>query len=410
MTPLVWQLVLRYMRGKRSANIVPILSRISIIAIAVSSCAMIVLFSVFNGFEYLVRDLYNAFYPQVKISAVKGKFFTLNDNQLEIIKKTDGVKAYTTVLEDNVLINSNNEQRVATLKGIDKNYFTVNNVRPFVDEGADSVSMEPVPTAIVGRQLLNQLGIEINNAFSDILIHYPNAQSDNISLAPESAFQSLRLKPEGSFMVQEEFDSRYILASLPLVQELLQAEGKYTSVEISADEDADIIAIKKELQQQLGNTFRVQTRFEQNQTLYTVMHSEKWAVYAILLLVLLIASFNMVGALSLLVMEKQKDIAILKAMGAQGQTIKNIFIGEGMLWSLTGGIAGLVLGLGICLGQQYFQWIKLQGNFIIEAYPVTIVWTDFLLVIGTVSVVGILASLYPALRATHAEDPSLKTD
>lgn len=160
----------------------------------------------------------------------------------------------------------------------------------------------------------------------------------------------------------------------------------------------------------LGNKYKVETRFEQNKTLYMVMHSEKWAVYAILLLVLLIASFNMVGALSLLVMEKQKDMAILKAMGAENHTIRSIFISEGMLWSLIGGLSGLTIGMLICLGQQHFQWIKLGGAFIIDAYPVHFLWGDFMLTIITVVAVGLIASWYPALRASRTEIPSLKTD
>lgn len=406
---LNWQLALRYLTGKRRANAVPILSRISMIAIAVASCAMIVLFSVFNGFEYLVRDLYKAFYPEVKITIAKGKFFPFNDADLQAIKHIRGIEGATRVIEDNVLLNSNNEQRVATLKGIDRQFFTVNKVNTYIDEGIDSVRSD-APTAIVGRQLMNQLGLELNDAFNTIMVYYPNASGSSFALSPESAFQSLQLKPEGTFKIQDEFDSRYILTSLSFVQQLLQAEGKYSSVELSLSKNADATSIKKQLQNLLGNKYKVETRFEQNKTLYMVMHSEKWAVYAILLLVLLIASFNMVGALSLLVMEKQKDMAILKAMGAENHTIRSIFISEGMLWSLIGGLSGLTIGMLICLGQQHFQWIKLGGAFIIDAYPVHFLWGDFMLTIITVVAVGLIASWYPALRASRTEIPSLKTD
>lgn len=406
---LVWQLALRYMRGKRSGNAVPILSRISMVAIAIGTCAMIVLFSVFNGFELLVRDLYKAFYPELRITAVRGKFFPLSPEERARIQQAKGVKDVSYVLEDNVLLNSNNEQRVATVKGIDRNYFAVNNIRPFLLDGSDSVTAYPAPTAIIGMQLHNEMGLDVHNVFSILTLYYPNTQSDNLTLDPQSAFQSLRLKPDGVFQVQEEFDSKYILASLDLVQNLMQAEDRFSSIELSLLPGADAGDTKEVLEKQLGERFKIETRFEQNRTLYMVMRTEKWAVYAILLLVLLIASLNMIGALSLLVLEKQKDMAILSTMGAQPSTISSIFISEGILWSMTGGIIGLVLGTGLCLGQQHFQWLKMQGSFIIEAYPVALQWQDFVLIIVTIMFVGIVAAWVPAKRASKAEAPSLRS-
>ena len=405
---LVWQLAWRYLRGKRSANAVPVLSRISMVAIAVGSCAMIVLFSVFNGFEDLIKDLYKAFYPEIKISPVKGKFFSLEDQKLRAVQSLNGITALTTVIEDNVLINSNEEQYVATLKGIDRHYMAVNNVRPYMIEGRDSVADGAVPTAIAGLQIVNQLGMDVNNVFSRLHIYYPNTESANPAANPMSAFQSLQLKPDGIFRVQDEFDSKYILAPLGLVQELFLQPDNYTSIELSLAKEADPEEVKARLQQLLGASYQVNTRYEQNKTLYMVMKTEKWAVFFILLLVLLIASFNMIGALTLLVLEKKKDIAILRAMGAQERSIRGLFMTEGVLWAVTGGSIGIILGALLCIGQQQFEWIKLEGAFIIEAYPVTMQWTDFLVVILTVIGVGFLASWYPAVRSTRVEDPSLK--
>lgn len=407
---LIWQLAWRYLRGKRTANAVPILSRISMVAIAIGTCAMIVLFSVFNGFELLVRDLYKAFYPEIRVTAVRGKFFPASQQQLSAIRGINGVKDMTLVLEDNVLLNSNDEQRVATVKGVDDRYFSVNNVRPYIIDGNDSLSTYPAPTAILGMQLHNEMGLDVHNVFSILTLYYPNAQSDNLTVDPQSAFQSLKLKPDGVFEVQEEFDSKYILAPLHLVQDLMQAEDKYSSIELSLNKNADTDEIKEALQKILGSNFMAETRFEQNRTLYMVMRTEKWAVYGILLLVLLIASLNMIGALSLLVLEKRKDMAILNAMGAQPSTIRSIFVAEGILWAMTGGAAGLLIGTGLCAGQQYFQWIKMNGSFIIEAYPVAMQWQDFLLIIFTIVLVGIVAAWVPAKRASKAEAPSLRSN
>ncbi|WP_276132521.1 FtsX-like permease family protein [Polluticoccus soli] len=400
---LTRQLALRYLRGKRTANIVPILSRISMTAIAVASAAMIILFSVLNGFTDLVSDLYKAFYPEIKITATRGKFFSLDAQQMASVRSIEGVSGITTVLEDNVLLTGNDETKVAMLKGIDQNYLKVNEVKPYVIEGTDSVSLSPAPTALMGLQLANEMGLDITNAFSTLVLHYPNAKSSNLALNPTSAFQTLQLKPDGVFQVQDEFDSKYILAPLPLVQELMQTDGQYSSVELKLAANTSADRVQRELSEKLGKNFTVATRFEQNKTLYMVMKSEKWAVFAILVLVLLIASFNMVGALTMLVLEKQKDMSILKAMGAEPSTVRNIFLAEGVLWALTGGVIGLFVGALISMGQKHFQWIKMQGNFIIEAYPVSLEWWDFVLILGTILLVGLAAAWYPAYKAQKAQ-------
>ena len=403
------QLAWRYLRGKRGANIVPILSRISMVAIAVGACAMIVLFSIFNGFEHLIKDLYKAFYPEIRVTAAKGKFFSLDEDLLHRLGTLHGISAVSRVIEDNVLLHANDEQQVATLKGVDRNYFKVNDLSPYIYEGNDTVTEGSVPTALIGLQTANQLGIDVTNIFSRLSLYYPNTESPNLALNPQSAFQNLQLKAEGIFRVQDEFDGKFVIAPIGRVQELFLQPGKYTSLELSLNAGASEQEVKKALQNLLGTGYRVETRFEQNKTLYLVMKTEKWAVYGILVLVLLIASFNMVGALTLLVLEKQKDIAMLKAMGAQNGAIRNIFLIEGILWALIGGTAGILTGALLCLGQQKFQWIKLQGAFIIDAYPVSMLWTDFLLVFVTVTGVGLLAAGYPAARSVIARDPSLKS-
>lgn len=410
---LIRQLAWRYLRGKRSANAVPVLSRISMVAIGVGAAAMIVLFSVFNGFEGLVKDLYKAFYPELKITAAKGKFFCLDDTQFNQLEKIAGISVVSRVLEDNVLLSSSSdEKRVATLKGVDRNYFKVNDVAAYVTEGTCNIVTEPVQTAVIGSQLLGQLGLDINNVFSIMEAYYPNPKisASDMAQAPETAFNSIRLRPDGAFTVQDDFDGKYVLADIGLVQTLVQEPGKYSSLELALTEGTDVEEVQENIQKMLGGNYLVQTRFEQNKSLYMIMRSEKWAVYAILVLVLMIAAFNMVGALSLLVLEKQKDIGILKAMGARNSHISGIFLAEGALWSLLGGGAGILLGILICLGQQQFGWLKLGGSFIIDAYPVRLFLSDFFVVLGTILAIGLLAAWFPALRAARVEGISLKSD
>lgn len=407
---LIWQLAMRYLRGKRTGNAVPILSRISMVAIAVCSGAMIVVFSVFNGLESTVKDLYKAFCPDIQVCASRGKFFRMEESRISAIANIKGIRAMSRVIEDHVLVNNNNnkEQKVITLKGIDGHYLDVNNVRPFMVLGEDSVSTGNPYTAIAGMRILNELGLDVNNVFSFFELYYLNPNVTNPELNPLGAYQSLRLHPAGAFRVQDDFDGKYVLAPLVLAQQLFLQPGAYSSIEINTGSE-NVDRIKSELQHLLGPAYKVESRYEQNKTMYMVMGAEKWAVYAILLLVLLIASFNMVGALSMLVMEKQKDIAILKAMGANTTTIRRIFFTEGMLWAAVGGTIGIGFGTIICLIQKKFGLVKLGGAFLMDAYPVEIQWADLALVIATIFTVGLMASWLPALRATRASDPSLKS-
>lgn len=402
---LIRKLALRYLLGRKTLNAVPILSRISMVAIAVGSGAMIVLFSVFNGFDGLIRDLYKAFYPDIRITAAKGKFFTLTEPQYESIRQSPGIGSLSNVLEDNVLLSNGEEQQVAVIKGIDEHYYTVNNLTPYIFDGESSVHTgNTQQTAIAGLHLANKLGLEIHNAFSWLSVYYPNTESAAPALNPGNAFRSILLKPAGIFRVQDEFDGKYILAPLAAVQHLFGQEKGISSLEISISKGAKPERVKKYLQELLGPEFLVATRYEQNKTLYNVMQTEKWAVYAILVLVLWIASFNMTGALTMLVLEKQKDTAILKAMGAGRSLIRKIFLAEGILWAFTGGLLGILLGAALCAGQAHFHWVKLEGAFIIEAYPVSLHFTDCMIVLGTVLIIGFLASWFPAGKAVRSEE------
>lgn len=417
---LIWQLAFRYFRGKGTANIVPILSRISMVAIAICCAAMVIVFSVFNGFDGLVKDLYKVFYPQVKVSPAKGKFITLTDAQLANIRAIDGVETIDEVIEDKVLVSTGSEQRVAILKGIGGDQQLLKELSPYYMEGDMNVDINvagnngragtPLYSAIIGQQLINELGLSVYNAMSELVLYYPNAKAKGFSLNPDAAFKYAKLAPMVSFQVQEEFDTRYIVTSIAVAQQLMQTSGGFTSIELKLNDHADEEDVIAEVQKLLGNSYKVESRYEQNKTLYMVMSGEKWASYLILLLVLLIAAFNMIGALTLLVLEKQKDMAILSIMGTRPATIKGIFLTEGILWSLVGGITGLATGLVFAWLQQKYELVKLQGSFIIEAYPVAIKFSDIALIFVTIIFIGLFASWLPAMRAGKIEAISLKSN
>ncbi|WP_133162653.1 FtsX-like permease family protein [Flavipsychrobacter stenotrophus] len=413
---MIWTIAARYFRGKGTANAVPLLSRISMAAIAVCSAAMIVVFSVFNGFDAFVKDNHKAFCPDIKISIVRGKFFPASAIGLDEIKKINGVLFVSPVIEDNALAGdgdemtgSSKQQKVVIVKGVENSYFKVNRLGDYIIEGVDSVSGGAMNTAILGVSVADALRSGVENSFNYVQLYYANPEIANPETDPLNALQSLKVHPAGIFNVDEEFDDKYVIAPLAQVQELLHAQGKYSSIEIKAD-STKIGDIKKTLQQKLGNTYKVEDIADQNKNLYAMMGGEKWIIYMILLFVLLIASFNMVGALSMLVVGKQKDIAILRAMGATPGLIRTVFLLEGVLWSSAGGIIGIALGCTVCFLQQHFELIKLRGSFLMSAFPVKLVFSDSLLVIVTIMGIGFLAAWYPAIRAGNSSSLNLKSD
>lgn len=412
---IVVRIALRYWKGSKTTNAAPILSRISMIAIATGAAAMFIMLSVFNGFDYLVKDLYKAFYPDLSITTLKGKHFSLSAAQLQRIQHLPGVIQTTKVLEDHVLAgdeqafaDGDHQQKVVTLKGIDVSYFDVNDIKDSIE------SLQPIHflkegQAILGWQIARILGVDYRNNFSGIRLYYLNPTVTQPELKPEEAFLSLPLHPVGTFQVDGEFDDKYVLAPLAQVQELFQLKGQMSSLELKLEPHREQ-DLKKQIQQLLGPEYAVRNRFEQNTTVYMMLSSEKWAMYFILTFVLIIASFNMIGALTMLVIEKNKDMGILIAMGAQQQQLSKIIVLEGILWALTGGIAGIVLGGILCFLQQQFGLIQLGSSFVVSTYPVKMLFTDVLIILGTVLGIGLFASIYPAIKGSRPKDISLKSN
>jgi lipoprotein-releasing system permease protein len=391
----------RYFSGKRSVQAINIISWISIGAITLLAASMIVLMSIFNGFEDLLQGLYKAFYPELKISAAQGKWIEPTPSQVATIRQMEGVANASLTIEDMVLLAANDEQRIALLKGVDDQWFTVSPLDSFIFEGEKDFkdySSEVVP-AIIGNSLCAGLGVDVVNVFTALKIYYPKPGAQ-ASARPEQMLRSLVVKPAGRFRVQEDFDARYILVPIKEAARLFETGNKISSIELKLEDGYTPERMIAKLSQLFPtNSVKIETRNQQNSTLYMVMQAEKWAGFIILIFVLLIASFTMIGVLSMLVIEKKKDIAILKSMGATAGTIKGIFIAEGALIGFIGGALGLVLGLLLCLGQQRYGWITLGDGFIIDGYPVSLRATDFLIVIITTSLTGVLTAIHPAQKA-----------
>jgi lipoprotein-releasing system permease protein len=389
----------RYFKSKKTTNAINIIAWISVLAIAVGTAALIVVLSVFNGFEDLVKGLYGDFYSDIKVVPAKGKFFELSKAQLQKISSLKGIKKFSFVAEEKAVLVNGDYQAIIYLKGVDENNIDVNGISKHIERGKYKIGSTEQPLIIVGGGIENAVGADPENNLSDLTLYLPNRTAKNLTSL--DAMNAFNVNVAGTFRVQEEFDNKYAFTNLPFVQYMLNLEpNEYSSIEIALNKDADYDEAQQLLQKVFGREFTVQSRFQQNQSLFTIMQIEKWVIYGILSLILLIAAFNMIGALTMLVLEKQKDIAVLKAMGASNLLIQNIFLSEGFVLAGIGGITGMLIAFAICTAQLQLHLIKLEGGtFIIDYYPVKLSLNDFLLVGFTVFVVAVLAAWIPSRKA-----------
>ncbi len=372
-------------------------------AIAVGAAALIIVLSVFNGFEGLVKSLYSSFYPELKVSPVYGKSMLVPASRLDSLRALGGVAHVSRALKEKALLQYNGEKMIVELKGVDSAFVDVTGIKQKMVRGSFDVGTREVPKAVFGVGVESILGVDVKNALLPVVLYLPKATGGGFML-PQQAFYTGQLIPAGAFAIQQDFDNKYVLTNLGYLQALMgKPPSEISALELSLTPEADVGRLQKSVERLFPAAhFKIETRYEQNRALYLVMQTEKWAVYAILCFIFVIAAFNMVGALSMLVIEKRKDISILKAMGAGDSLIQRIFLAEGLLISFIGAALGTLFALVICLGQQYFGWVKLGGGtFVVDAYPVDMQWLDFLLVWITILVVSLLAAWYPARKAAR---------
>ncbi len=387
----------RYFRSKKSTNAINIIAWISIAAIAVGSAALIIILSVFNGFEGLVKSLYVDFYADMRIAPSKGKTFLLNKEQVAGIRTISGITTLGFIAEEKALLVNGELQTIVYIKGVDEQFTQLNKIAAHIKRGRFETGTTEAPTLVLGVGIENAIAADVTKKGYPLTLYMPNRQAARFGSADGlNAFNALAA---GTFMVQQDFDNKYAFTNLAFLKYMLNmGPDEYSALELKINGDPD--QIKAALQKQLGNDYTVETRYEQNRSLYAVMQMEKWVIYAILSLILIVAAFNMVGALTMLVLEKQKDIAILKALGANDQSIERIFLSEGLLLATVGGGAGIVLATIICWLQMKYKLIKLGGDtFIIDYYPVQMMPTDFALVASTILIIALLAAWIPSRKA-----------
>ncbi|HEX2684804.1 MAG TPA: FtsX-like permease family protein, partial [Ferruginibacter sp.] len=391
----------RYFWSQKSTNAINIIAWVSMTAIVVGAGALIVVLSVFNGFEDLVKSLYSTFYTDLKVLPANGKTLRLSEEQLKQLRSFNGVKAFSLVAEDKALLQNGELQSLVYMKGVDGNYTKVAGVQNYMLSGKFNLGNRDYPSLVMGAGVENALGAQSER---DVLplTAYVFRRGNTVELAnPLQSLSSANLSESGSFLIQQDFDNKYVLTNIDFVKMMLQWDpDEYSGIEIAVSNTDQAKKVQHGLQQLLGKNYSVLTRYEQNQSLYRVMQMEKWVIYAILSLILAVAAFNMIGALTMLVMEKQKDIQVLKAIGANDKRIQRIFLSEGLLIAFLGAGLGALLAMILCWLQVKYHLVPLQGgSFVVNYYPVKVQWTDLALVILTVMVVALLASWFPARKA-----------
>jgi len=389
----------RYLISKKSHNAINIITFISIIGVCIGTMALIIVLSAFNGISALVLGLYNTFDPDIKISPREGKTFVLDPALAEKIKKLDGVAFYTEVLQENALLKYDDKQVIATIKGVSDEFVNMTRLDTVTKEGEFLLKHDSIEYAVLGYGIARRLNISLSDFVHPLEIYVPKRGNQAV-LNPEDAFLIRSVEVTGVFSLNDDFDYKYAILPLSLARTLLNRNNELSAIEIGLKPGSDVSKAKKNITNllQAGHNetkFNIQTRFEQNEVLFKTINSEKWWTFLILAFILVIATFNVIGSLTMLIIEKKKDIQTLLFLGADKTLIRKIFMQEGLMITLTGVITGILLGLLLCWIQIKFKLVPFSEGFIVDAYPIKVIPTDLALVLGTVLLIGFFAAWYP---------------
>lgn len=396
----------KYFFSPRVKGVVHIISGVTGLGIMVSTAALVIILSVFNGFEQLVVSLYNSFDPDVKIEPVGAKFLVVDSHLVHKIGKIPGVAGVSPVLEENILVKYSNKQTFARIKGIQPQYLHSVGMDSAVFVGEMTVAQGNNPLALIGMGVAGKLGVNIYDDFSQLQLFVPKADK-KVIINPRRAFNQESIRPSGIFSIQREFDDKYLLVPLDFAQKLTGRAGQATAIEVNLDSNADMATVARQVAHIAPTGTQVLDRYRQHAFLYKILRSEKAVVFLILTFVLIIAAFNLVASLSMLSVEKKKDIAILSALGMSPSAIGRIFLVNGLLLSVGGALVGLVLGAILCWVQERYGVVGLGGtSFVTNSYPVDLRLGDVVLVFFTVLAIGVLASWLPSLRAAGQFQPT----
>ncbi|MCR9083884.1 MAG: FtsX-like permease family protein [Cyclobacteriaceae bacterium] len=394
----------RYFRSKKKRNFITVLSTISMIGVAVGTMALVIVMSVFNGLEDLIRGLFASFDAELKVEAVVGKSFEVDSLWLDGIQNVDGVAVLTEVIEDNALLDYNGNQLVATIKGVSDNFLEQDRFSKGYFWGDTTLGNDLRPGAIMGRGVGFFLSVNLKDVNVPLKVFYPKAPRSAATLNPNQLYSSASLEPVAFFSVERQFDDEYVIAPLKFTRELLNYGNKRTSLEIKISDGYSIDEVQENLKAHLGPDFSVKNTDEQHAGLLRTVKLEKLFVFLTLSFILAIASFNIFFSLSMLAIEKKKDIAMLKALGAKDKLIREIFLKQGAMIAVVGAAIGLVLGFAIVWLQESFGLVSLGiASAVVDAYPVRMVWTDFAWITVVVILITLVASWRPAWIASRVK-------
>ncbi len=386
----------RYLLAKKSTNAINIITGISVTGIAIGTAALVLVLSVFNGFEDLIIGLFSKFNPDIKVTAVVGKTFTPDPEKLAQIKALPEVAYVSETLEEVAFFEYHESQDFGILKGVDSLYHKVTGIDSTIFEGQYRLKEGERSLAVLGGGMRNKLQVNIEDPFETLNIFM--AKRENVG-AMEQQFKKRFAYPSGSFKIQQDFDNQYILVPLEFTRDLVSAPGEVSALEIRLKAGIEPKVAIAAIQDELGPDFLVKDRYQQDAAFLKLMNLEKWMSFAILSLTMVLVAFNMIGSLWMIVLEKKGDISILKSMGATDNTVRNIFLHEGLLLCLLGLVSGFVLAISLYIIQKTYGIVGIPDGFVVSAYPISMRFIDLLAVAAIVLLIGLVASVPAALRA-----------
>lgn len=390
----------RYLFAKKSHNVINIISAISAVGMAIGTAALIIILSIYNGFDELVKSTLSNVEPDILITPAKGKVFVPEGEAFDRIKDNPLVGEYNLILQENVFVDYDGHQGIAKAKGVDRAFEEDSPLAGHITNGEFSLHKGQLPQMVVGAGLAYKMGM--NPAFLASAELYFPIRDRNFSLAnPAASIETVRMRPSGIFSVNQQIDDDLMIVPIEEMRKLLGYEEEVSGVEIRLAEGStakDIRSAIKDIQKELGPGFKVLDRFRQNTSLYKMMRYEKAAIYVILIFVIIIIALNIFGSITMLIIEKKDDIETYRSLGATDKMLRHTFTLEGWLISLLGLAAGLVVGIGFSLAQQHFGFIKMPGSFLVNAYPVILQWQDVLATIAGVALIGYIIALLPVRR------------
>ena len=388
----------RYLFARKSTNAINIISGISVFGISVGTAALILVLSVFNGFEDLITGLFSNFNPDIKVTIAEGKTFDVDTVMIDKIAALPAVSIISQTIEETALFVYNKNESVGVLKGVDDYYKTVTGIDSTIREGTYRFRDGKREMAVLGVGIRNRLSVNVGDYLSPVEVYMAKRKSTGPLSKP---FNRKTIYPAGTFVIQQDFDSKYILSSLPFAQKILELKNKIGALEIQLTPEADPQLAAAEIRKITGEKFTVKDRYQQDEAFFKIMKIEKWMSYAILCLTLILVTFNMIGALWMIVLDKKQDISILRSMGATRKIIRQIFLSEGILLGILGMLLGFFFAISFYIAQKTFGIVPIPAGFVVDAYPISMRLPDFIVVGITVLLITLIASLPAAFRAAR---------